>query len=88
MVDDVKMRFKVNSQALSKAAMVLSNSVVLAANIYLVGSNVHQSITSRRQSRISDSLQTAVDVAQSFGSLTKLITDIVEKNHVKNSSDL
>jgi len=78
---ETKLRFKVNNQSLSKVAMVLSNGVVLAANMYLVGSNIHQSITSRRQSRIAESLQTSVDIAQTLAGLTKVVTEIVGEKH-------
>ena len=87
-MSDVKLRIRFNGPAIAQTAAVISNGVVLAANVYLLTSNIQQTIQSKKQARVSDSLQTAVDVAQSFGSLTKLITDIVEKNHVKNSTDL
>jgi hypothetical protein len=87
-MSDVKLRIRFNGPAIAQTAAVISNGVVLAANVYLLTSNIQQTIQTMKQTRISDSLQTAVDVAQSFGSLTKLITDIVEKNHVKNSTDL
>jgi hypothetical protein len=87
-MSDVKLRIRFNGPAIAQTAAVISNGVVLAANVYLLSSNIQQTIQTKKQTRVSDSLQTAVEVAQSFGSLTKLITDIVEKNHVKNSSGL
>ena len=87
-MSDVKLRIRFNGPAIAQTAAVISNGVVLAANVYLLTSNIQQTIQTMKQTRISDSLQTAVEVAQSFGSLTKLVTDIVEKNHVKNSTDL
>jgi hypothetical protein len=87
-MSDVKLRIRFNGPAIAQTAAVISNGVVLAANVYLLTSNIQQTIQTKKQTRVSDSLQTAVEVAQSFGSLTKLITDIVEKNHVKNDQDL
>ncbi|MBT4538551.1 MAG: hypothetical protein HOC30_12415 [Candidatus Marinimicrobia bacterium] len=84
----MKLRIRFNGPAIAQTAAVISNGVVLAANVYLLSSSIQQTIRTTKQARVSDSLQTAVEVAQSFGSLTKLITDIVEKNHVKNSTDL
>ncbi|MBT3423905.1 MAG: hypothetical protein HOG71_05560 [Bacteroidetes bacterium] len=84
----MKLRIRFNGPAIAQTAAVISNGVVLAANVYLLSSNIQQTIRTTKQARVSDSLQTAVEVAQSLGSLTKLITDIVEKNHVKNSSDI
>ena len=87
-MSDVKLRIRFNGPAIAQTAAVISNGVVLAANVYLLSSSIQQTIRTTKQARVSDSLQTAVEVAQSFGSLTKLITDIVEENHVKNSTDL
>lgn len=87
-MNDVRLRIKVNSQSLSKAAMVLSNGVVLAANLYLIGSNTHQAITSRKQAKVSQTLQTTVEVAQTLAGLTKVVTEIVSKNHVQNPTDI
>jgi len=87
-MSDVKLRIRFNGPAIAQTAAVISNGVVLAANVYLLSSSIQQTIRTTKQARVSDSLQTAVEVAQSFGSLTKLITDIVEKNHVKNSPDI
>jgi hypothetical protein len=87
-MSDVKLRIRFNGPAIAQTAAVISNGVVLAANVYLLSSSIQQTIRTTKQARVSDSLQTAVDVAQSLGSLTKLITDIVEKNHVKNSPDI
>ena len=87
-MSDVKLRIRFNGPAIAQTAAVISNGVVLAANVYLLSSSIQQTIHTKKQTRVSDSLQTAVEVAQSFGSLTKLITDIVEKNHVKNSPDI
>ena len=87
-MSDVKLRIRFNGPAIAQTAAVISNGVVLAAYVYLLSSSIQQTIRTTKQARVSDSLQTAVDVAQSLGSLTKLITDIVEKNHVKNSPDI
>ena len=85
---DVKLRMKLNGQALAKTAAVVSNGVMLAANMYLMGSNIHQAVQRKRQAQVSDTLNTAVEVAQSLAGLTKVITEIVSKHHVQNAKDL
>ena len=85
---DVKLRMKLNGQALAKTAAVVSNGVMLAANMYLMGSNIHQAVQRKRQAQVSDTLNTAVEVAQSLAGLTKVITEIVSKHHVQNSQGL
>ncbi len=85
---DVKLRMKVNGPALAKTAAVISNGVVLAANMYLMGSNIHQAAVNKRQARVSDTMNTVVEISQSLAGLTKVITEIVSRNHVQNSQDL
>ena len=88
MDDGVKLRLKVNGSALAKTAAVISNGIVLAANMYLMGSNIHQATVNKRQARVSDTMNTVVEISQSLAGLTKVITEIVSRNHVQNTSDL
>ena len=85
---DVKLRMKVNGSALAKTAAVISNGIVLAANVYLMGSNIQHAVRSKKQARVSDSLNTAVEIAQSLAGLTNVIAEIVSRNHVKNTPDI
>ena len=85
---DVKLRMKVNGPALAKTAAVISNGVVLAANMYLMGSNIHQAAVNKRQARVSDTMNTVVEISQSLAGLTKVITEIVSRNHVQNTTNL
>ena len=85
---DVKLRMKVNGPALAKTAAVISNGVVLAANMYLMGSNIHQAAVNKRQARVSDTMNTIVEISQSLAGITKVITEIVNRNHVQNTTDL
>ena len=85
---DVKLRMKVNGPALAKTAAVISNGVVLAANMYLMGSNIHQAAVNKRQARVSDTMNTIVEISQSLAGITKVITEIVNRNHVQNTTNL
>ena len=85
---DVRLRMKVNGPALAKTAAVISNGVFLAANMYLMGSNIHQAAVNKRQARVSDTMNTVVEISQSLAGITKVITEIVSRNHVQNSQDL
>ena len=85
---DVRLRLKVNGPALAKTAAVISNGIVLAANVYLMGSNIHQAAVNKRQARVSDTMNTVVEISQSLAGLTKVITEIVSRNHVQNTTDL
>ena len=83
---DVKLRMNVNGKALAKTAAVISNGVVLAANVYLMGSNIQQTVRAKKQARVSDSLNTVVELSQSLAGLTNVIAEIVSRNHVTDSS--
>ena len=85
---DVKLKMRISGPALAKTAAVISNGVMLAANVYLMGANISQSVHAKKQARVSDTLQTAVEVTQSLSGLTKIITEIVGKHYVQNSQDL
>ena len=85
---DVKLRMKVNGPALAKTAAVISNGVVLAANVYLMSSNIQHAVRAKKQARVSDTLGTAVEVAQSLAGLTNVIAEIVSRNHVQNTTDI
>lgn len=87
-MDDVKLRMNVDGTAIAKTAMVISNGVVLAANVFLLGSSIHQGIRVRKQARVSESLNTAVEVSQSLAGLTKVVTEIVSRNNVQNTTDI
>lgn len=84
----LKLRMNIDGPALAKTAAVISNGVMLAANVYLMTANITQSIHAKKQARVSDTLQTAVDVSQSLSGLTKVITEIVGRHHVQNTTDL
>ena len=43
-----RLRMTINHQALAKTVSVLSNSVLLAANTYMLGSSFKQSVQDRR----------------------------------------
>ena len=85
---DVKLRMKVNGQALAKTAAVISNGVVLAANVFLMGSTIQHTVRAKKQARVSDSFNTVVELSQSLAGLTNVIAEIVSRNHVQNTSDL
>ncbi len=65
-----------------KSAEILSNTVLLAANAYLLGSGVQNYVRDRRQERISGSLQTAAEVAAAAAGLTKVVTETIARYHV------
>ncbi len=81
MGDSRTLRINVNSQAALKLASLVSNSVILAANVYLVGSGIHGQWRDRKREHIASNLQIAAEVANAAATLTKVITDTIEQHH-------
>lgn len=70
-----KLRIRFNSSSLVKIAGIVSNSVMLAANAYLIGAGIHNGIRARRQERVQGGLQTTAELANAIAGLTKVVTE-------------
>ena len=81
-MDDSKvLRINVNSRAAIKLASLVSNSVILVANAFLVGSSIHGRWRDRKREHIASTLQIAAEVANAAATLTKVITETIEQHH-------
>ena len=81
MSGETKLRIRVNTSSLVKIVGLMSNSVMLAANAYLIGSGIHNSIRVRKQARIQDNLQTTAELASAIAGLTRVVTDTIGVHH-------
>lgn len=79
-----KIRFNINSQAVAKAASLISNSVLLTANAYLIGSGFSNSYRERRNQSRNQNLQLTAEIASAIASLTKVVTDTLSKYHASD----
>jgi len=71
------LRLNVNSQALYKIASLVSNSVILSANAFLLGSSIQNQMRDRRSSRVVESLQLTAEIAGAVAGLTKVVINTV-----------
>ena len=76
-----KLKININSNAITKAAGLISNSVMLTANAFLIGSGFSNYFRDRRRERITTSLQVTAEIASAIAGLTKVITETLEKHH-------
>ena len=76
-----KLRLNINTQAIIKAVDVLSNTVLLTANIYLVGSGFRNHFRERKREQITNNFQTAAEIASALAGLTKVITETLGIRH-------
>lgn len=79
----MRLRMRLNNSAIVKGAGLVSNTIILAANAYLLGSGIRNSVNIRRQERVSGSLHTTAEIASAVAGLTKVIADTVGIYHVK-----
>ena len=84
MAGDTKLRIRVNTGSLVKIAGIVSNGVMLAANAYLIGSGIHNSIHVRRQERVQSNLQTTAELASALAGLTKVISETIGVHHASS----
>ncbi len=80
----MRLRMRLNNNAIVKGAGLVSNTIILAANAYLLGSGIRNSVNVKRQERVSSSLQTTAEIASAFAGLTKVIADTVGIYHVQD----
>jgi len=74
---DTKLRININTNAIVKTAEIISNSVLLTANAYLIGSGLTNYFREKKREQISNNLQTAAEIASAVAGLTKVITETI-----------
>ncbi len=80
---DTKLRITLNTRTIVKTAEVISNTVLLTANAYLVGSGFKNHFRQRKQEQLTNNLQTAAEIASAAAGLTKVVTETIGLHHVK-----
>ena len=81
-----KLKATVNNQALVKFGELASNTVLLGANLFLIGSSVTNTMRFKRQERIQTSLQLGCEIASAAAGLTKVIME--QLGHGKSNQDV
>jgi len=76
---DTKLRIKVNSNALIKLAGLVSNTVILSANAYLLGHNIRRQARERRTQVIADKLQFTAEIASAVAGVAKVIVSALDE---------
>jgi len=86
MMADKRLHLNVNSQAIYKVASLVSNTVILSANAFLLGSSIQNQLRDRRNSRVTEGLQLTAEIAGAVAGLTKVVINTVGNN--AQSADL
>ena len=80
MMVDRGLRLNVNSQAIYKVASLVSNSVILSTNAFLLGSSIQNQLRDRKRDRTIESLQLTAEIAGAVAGLTKVVINTVGNN--------
>ena len=75
-----KLRINLSSGSLAKSMTLISNSLVLATNSYLLGRSVLDHFRDRKRERILENLEIISQTLGSIGSLSKVITNVLYEN--------
>ena len=78
MTEVTKLRINLNSQAIVKLAGLVSNSIILSTNVFLIGTNFRRQIKEKKTEAIANKLQLTAEVAQAIAGLSKVIVKTLE----------
>ena len=73
-----KLRLNLNTRALTRTASLISNTIVLTANVFLIGSGITSQLRNRKRERTIETLEMGAQVANEAAGLTKIIVSILE----------
>ncbi len=77
---ETKLRFNLSSGSLAKSMTLLSNSLVLATNSYLLGRSVVDHFRDRKRERVLENLEVISQTLGSLASLSNVISDVLDEN--------
>ena len=74
----MKLRINLNSQAIIKLAGLVSNSIILSTNVFLISTNFKRQVNQKKTEAIANKLQLTAEVAQALAGLSKVIVATLE----------
>ena len=74
-----RLRINLNSGSLAKSMTLISNSLVLATNSYLLGRSVIDHFRDRKRERVLENLDVISQTLGSIGSLSRVITNVLDE---------
>ena len=75
-----KLRINLSSGSLAKSMTLISNSLVLATNSYLLGRSVVDHFRDRKRERVLENLDVISQTLGSIGSLSRVISNVLDEN--------
>lgn len=80
------LKTNINHNSLIQLGELLSNSVILGANAFLIGSAVSNSIRHRKQEQIRNNMQLGAEIASAAAGLTKVVIEGI--HHGQRDQDI
>ncbi len=81
-----KLKANINHLSLIKLGELVSNSVILGTNAFLIGSSISNAIRFKKQEQVRTTLELSCEAAGAVAGLTKVIIESI--NNGKNSKEL
>ena len=78
MKEDARIRIKVNPQAIVKLTTLISNSIILSSNAFLLGAHVRRQIKEKKTNDIANKLQLLTEVASAIAGLARVIVNTMQ----------
>ena len=79
MTSPTKIRINVNPQAIIKLASLVSNSLLLSANVVLLTHDVRHRVQEKRNEAMTNRLQMTAEVASAIAGLAKVIVNVLDE---------
>ena len=74
-----KLRLNVNTMAIVKLANLISNSLILTSNVYLLGNDIRRQIRDKKTETLSNKLKLTAEAASAVASLAKVVVNTLEQ---------
>ena len=79
MRNEKRLRININTRALTRTASLISNTVVLTANAFLIGSGISNRFKDRKRERVLETLEMGAQIANVVAGLTKVIVETLDR---------
>lgn len=79
MSDGKRLRINLNTRAITRTASLISNTVVLTANAFLIGSGISNRFKDRKRERVLETLEMGAQIANVAAGLTKVIVETLDR---------
>ena len=74
-----RLRLNVNTMAIVKLANLISNSLILTSNVYLLGNDIRRQIKDKKTEALTNKLKLTAEAASAVASLAKVVVNTLEQ---------